>query len=148
MSIAAAVAAIRSALDPIVTATIPSQPPDQFSGDWPMLIVYPQPGVWQPHNHNGRNGGPVIRGDHEIVIEWHVPFAVPSLADNFALATPIPDAIIAALYGGFAGGGLSNTVAGLPTVRCEAFGAIDWGTEKTFGVRMIADVQLFTDLSA
>ena len=88
-----------------------------------MLIVYPQPGVWQPHNHNGRNGGPVIRGDHEIVIEWHVPFAVPSLADNFALATPIPDAIIAALYGGFAGGGLSSASAASSAASAAACAA-------------------------
>lgn len=122
---------------------IPEHPPDLL-GDYPKLLIYPQPDAWGWHSHAGDNGRGVYGGEHTIVVEWHTRLV--DLAQAVAETTPVVDAIPAALFAGFARDRFDGTVTLLRGVRCETFGQLDWGTDKTFGTRLLVDVTVYEEV--
>jgi hypothetical protein len=140
-----AIAAMRSVLDPLVVDDVPTQPPDMI-GAYPALILYPQPGTWAFQAHTGESGRPLFGGDHVIVIEWHMVNA--DLSELVRLTTPMADAIPAALLRAFHVNRIDGTLTLLKTIRCETFGEMKWGSDETFGVRVLVDVTIYDEVSA
>lgn len=141
---------MRDALQPLIDdpdVTVPEQPPDMI-GEYPMFVLYPQPGTWTPQNHMGTSRRAVINGLHEVVIEWHIPFQSVPLQQVVAATTPMADAIADTLWSAFATGRFSGTVTGMTALRCETYGELGWGSDPTFGVRMIADIQIAFEVSS
>lgn len=142
--LAEAVAAIRAALAGIVpTEPVASQPPDLI-GVYPALIVYPQPGTWTLTAHSGDSGRPLYGGDHTIVVEWHR--SLTDLAEAVAATTPVADAIPAALLAAFHRHRLDGTLTRLTAIRCETFGELGWGSDQTFGVRLLVDATIYAEV--
>lgn len=146
MALVEAIAAMRNALQPLLEdGTVPSQPPDMI-GEYPMFVIYPGPGTWAPQSHGGKGGVALpLRSNHEVVIEWHM--RLNDLAEAVLATTPMMDSIPAALWLAYADGNFSGTVSGMTNLRCETYGELGWGGDQTFGVRLIADISIVTNLS-
>lgn len=143
MGITEAVAAIEAALAGITDEDVPAQPPDMI-GAYPALIVYPQPETWVFSAHTGENGRPLVSGEHTIVVEWHT--ALSDLAEAVKATTPVADAIAEALFAAFHADRVDGTLTLLRSIRCERYGELGWGTDKTFGVRYLVGVTILEEI--
>jgi hypothetical protein len=140
-----AVAAMRNVLAPLTAEDVPAQPPDMI-GAYPALIVYPQPGQWAFQAHTGEHDRPLFGGDHVIVVEWHMVNA--DLSEMVRLTTPMADAIPEAIFRAFRVNRIDGTLTKLNAIRCETYGEMTWGSDKTFGVRMLVDATIYDEVSA
>lgn len=142
--LSATIAAMRTALADLAgDEAIPLAPPDQI-GAYPRVIIYPQPDTWTLLAHGGENGRPLYGGDHTIVVEWHT--TLTDLAEAVTATIPVADAIPAALFQGFHADRLDGSVTTLRAIRCETFGELGWGSDQTFGVRMLVDVTIYEEV--
>ena len=138
------IAAMNAALTGVAgDERIPDAPPDQL-GDYPKLLIYPQPGRWIPHAHAGDDGGPLYAAEHTLVVEWHT--RRNDLAQAVTETTPVADAIPLALLRDYAAHRLNESVTTIEQIRCETFGELGWGSDQTFGVRVLVDVTLIEEV--
>lgn len=136
---------MHAVLDPLMGGDMPVNPPDMI-GDYPALLLYPQPGSWAFLAQSGQGERPLFGGDHVFVIEYHLVNA--DLSEAVRLTTPMADAIPTALFSAFDGDRIAGTLTVLKTIRCESFGELMWGSDKTFGVRFLVDVTIFDEVPA
>lgn len=143
------VAAVTDVLRTIPGAvSVPDSPPAQL-GDDRMLIVYPLPESSNPSQHTGRSGtGPVIQHGTPIVVEWHLKKQVDLLNEIIPETTAMWDAMQEALWGAFARNRFAGTAAGMTTITTETFGELGWGSDQTFGIRLILNVTIAAELAA
>ena len=127
---------------------VPDAPPAQL-GDDRMLIVYPQPENSSPSQHGGRAGtGPVIQHGTPIVVEWHLKKQTDLIAEIVPEITAMWDAMQEALWGAFARNRFAGTAVGMNAIGTETFGELGWGSDQTFGIRLVLNVTIAAELAA
>lgn len=130
------------------SVSVPDAPPGQLADDR-MLIVYPQPGPSVAAQHTGRaNTGPVIRNDDAIIVEWHLKRSADVIAESVPEMTEMTDALRDALWGAFARTRFGGTVIGMTSIETDRFGELGWGSDFTFGVRLLLNITHAAELAA
>lgn len=115
----------------------PDAPPDHL-GEFPILIAYPQPDASAHEAHDDGNGRGVYRSEDTIVVEWHTQEA--DIARAVEVTTPMVDAIRREIFSGFRRDKFNGSVVRMRAVRVQTYGELGWGSDRTFGVRVLIDV--------
>lgn len=126
---------------------VPDAPPAQLGEDR-MLVIYPQPGPSTPASHRGRSGNVVISNRDVIVVEWHLKRAADQTAEFLQLGVPLLDLMRTTLWRAFNPGRFGGTVEGLYSIDTDHFGELGWGSDHTWGFRLMLDLSHSADVGA
>ena len=148
MALEQVIAAIhgRLALVPGVVQ-VPDAPPPQLADDR-MLLVYPQPGASTPMQHGGRTGQAVMQHRDVIVVEWHLKAAMDQAAVFLALGVPLFDLVRDLLWSEYVRHQFNGTVTLLTAINTDHFGEMGWGSDPTWGFRLLLDVMHAAEITA
>lgn len=126
-----------------VDSAVPVRDPGDQIAPYPAVVVYPVIGDSTPSAHAGHRGRTVSANRDTVVIEWHWQ---PPDVQRFAEAGPgLVDAVRDAIWIGARDRTISPALDRISTIRLDAYGRLDWGSDATFGFRLLVDLTHFVE---
>lgn len=128
-------------------AEFPVRPPDMLNA-WPIPVIYTTNTrwTWGTASRGASHGDAAARqGEVTVIVEIHVPSALPTLGEALARLEPFEDTVPSAFFVGWASGFLKDYALRFKELR----GRIDdlgYGDDDTFGWRWEADFELEEDV--
>lgn len=122
---------------------VPDQPPDDVN-EWPVVLVYPQPGQAVPDAHATEAGKPTFRTTDDLIVLWLTQEA--DLPRSIASATTALDAMRQGIFAGFTRDRFNGTVTRLISVTGGTFDIRKWGSDDAFGVELIVQIELHEEI--
>lgn len=142
MGLVAVTAAFRDVLARVTgIGTVAAGVPPMLADDR-TAIVYAVPGDAVAMANAGRAGRPVYRAEDQIVIEWHVKIAKDDVTRGDEAALPVLDAVRGAVWAQPKDGMFAGTVTLLTNVATEHYGDMGYGSDNTFGFRLLVSVTI------
>lgn len=121
-----------------IEESVPARKPADSIAPYPVMIVYAIAGESTPVQHRGRNGRPVHANADNIIIEWHEqPADVMYFADQVSERL---DLIRNGIWFAMDVDRIGGEVTSITRIRTESIGKLDWGSDETYGFRLIVEL--------